>query len=349
MSATGAGYNPYRKANGEFASKDEIGDVEAKVEQDLDTARLDGDTETVDAIEEYAIDNMPESTVGKKLLEERYGVVGTASKQQEPALQYSNDLPATEDNAQKLMKEYELNSTVEYAEAWEEDGVLNLEFGVENEEFMAQVDGNTLGDVRKAMIDSLEDYDLDSETRELVDTSDDVEFLYQKQEELYDTANSLRTEVGRQEQSYETLDQMVENDFEGGYSQTNSPMKNYDPVTEENIDELIEDYELDHSNSDVHEVDGEITIVVEGPNHTTMSLYHNRAEDGETIGDLRETMMRGMNDFSGDEEFDDLWSNEFGDHNNFTATDFYVTVNSDQKYFESRANDIRDDYNENNS
>ena len=31
----GPGYNPYRKANGEFASKGEIGDLEQKLSQDL--------------------------------------------------------------------------------------------------------------------------------------------------------------------------------------------------------------------------------------------------------------------------------------------------------------------------
>ena len=35
-----ASYNPYRKANGEFASKDEVGAVEEKVEADLREAEL---------------------------------------------------------------------------------------------------------------------------------------------------------------------------------------------------------------------------------------------------------------------------------------------------------------------
>jgi len=68
-----AGYNPYRKENGEFASKDELGGVESKVEADLTAARSADDSERVDEIERYAMDKLPESKLGKSLLEARYG------------------------------------------------------------------------------------------------------------------------------------------------------------------------------------------------------------------------------------------------------------------------------------
>jgi len=77
-----AGYNPYRKANGEFASKDEVGAVEDKVESDLRTAMLDGDLEKITEIKNYAMDRLPGTPLGSKLLDQKYGSVpqATASK-----------------------------------------------------------------------------------------------------------------------------------------------------------------------------------------------------------------------------------------------------------------------------
>lgn len=70
--ADGAGYNPYRKANGEFASKDEVGSVEEKVSADLREAQSSGDGFRVAEIEEYAMEKLPESELGKRTLEARY-------------------------------------------------------------------------------------------------------------------------------------------------------------------------------------------------------------------------------------------------------------------------------------
>ena len=76
-----AGYNPYRKENGEFASKDELGGVESKVEADLTAARSADDTERIGEIERYAMDKLPESKLGKSLLEARYGAAPAPAKQ----------------------------------------------------------------------------------------------------------------------------------------------------------------------------------------------------------------------------------------------------------------------------
>lgn len=78
--ADGSGYNPYRKANGEFASRDEVGDLNEKLASDLVDAQDAGDEKLAAQIEDYAIEKLPESPIGRKLLEERYGVSATASK-----------------------------------------------------------------------------------------------------------------------------------------------------------------------------------------------------------------------------------------------------------------------------
>ena len=68
-----SGYNPYRKSNGEFASKNDLGSVESKVEDDLREAQSSGDQLQVAQIESYAMDKLPESKLGKSLLERNYG------------------------------------------------------------------------------------------------------------------------------------------------------------------------------------------------------------------------------------------------------------------------------------
>lgn len=78
--AEGSGYNPYRKANGEFASASEVGSVEDKVSADLSAALDSGDDARVAQVQDYAMDKLPDSELGKRLLEERYGATVSSSK-----------------------------------------------------------------------------------------------------------------------------------------------------------------------------------------------------------------------------------------------------------------------------
>lgn len=78
--ADGPGYNPYRKENGEFASKGEVGDLNEKIASDLVDAQDAGDEKLATQIEDYAMEKLPESPIGRKLLEERYGAAATTSK-----------------------------------------------------------------------------------------------------------------------------------------------------------------------------------------------------------------------------------------------------------------------------
>jgi len=76
----GPGYNPYRKSNGEFASKDEVGSLEEKLSGDLAAAQSSGDDALEAQIKSYAMDKLPESDLGRKLLEDSYGTSATRSK-----------------------------------------------------------------------------------------------------------------------------------------------------------------------------------------------------------------------------------------------------------------------------
>lgn len=128
--ATGTGYNPYRDAAGKFSRPEDVG---GKVESDLDAAYSAGDFKRVDAIKSYAMDKMPESELGRKLLEERFGAAGTAKRrglsEREVALRQRNaDLvrkivevraehgDVTFDDANPERARRRLSEAIEYAE-----------------------------------------------------------------------------------------------------------------------------------------------------------------------------------------------------------------------------------------
>lgn len=71
------GYNPYRKANGEFATKEEAG---AQVKSDYEAALSSGDSDRINEIEEYVVNNMDNTPLGQEVLKRRYGSISKVSK-----------------------------------------------------------------------------------------------------------------------------------------------------------------------------------------------------------------------------------------------------------------------------
>jgi len=75
----GTGYNPYRDADGKFSRPQDVGQ---KVENDLQEAYAAGDFQSAQAIEAYAMDNMPESALGQSLLEQNFGTAPAAKRKE---------------------------------------------------------------------------------------------------------------------------------------------------------------------------------------------------------------------------------------------------------------------------
>lgn len=69
--ASGTGYNPYRDAEGKFSKPEDVGQ---KIESDLQAAYDAGDFAQAEAIESYTMEKMPESKLGRELLEKSYGI-----------------------------------------------------------------------------------------------------------------------------------------------------------------------------------------------------------------------------------------------------------------------------------
>lgn len=252
-----------------------------------------------------------------------------------------NETRLTTDTAQRILAAYEDDSTLSNVQVSQDGDTTHVRFEVEEREFEVSVDNGTVGDLRESMAESLNDYeDFDSAV-----SAHEIEMIDQTRNTLRDAANTLRKDADIPPIEYEPLNDRIEADFSDSYNQASSEVQNYDPITEENIEQMIEDYEFDHGNSEVYVRDNEVEVTIEAPNHATVSIYHNLAEDGDTIQAFRETMIREMQDFSAEKTFDEIWSPKFGEHNSYSADQFYVMNYSDERYFDARSRDIRNDMN----
>lgn len=230
---------------------------------------------------------------------------------------------------------------------WVEEDKENLEIEMEVNGRLYSVDVPTRdldpNTTKEAMIKSLESFDADSYATEGDTDVDTMKYYYNHEVEVKKAANILRKDVGQQEQPVMTLDERVQERYEANYHKASSDLVNNQNINQLNIETVIDDYDLNHNNSEI-EIDGkDVTMSVEAPNHATYSVYHNLDRDGTTVGNLRDSMSRQMSSFSADEKYNDLWSNDFGEHNNFTPSQFYVDLKADEQYFESRAKDIKAD------
>lgn len=234
--------------------------------------------------------------------------------------------------------------------AWDEREPHNLDvtFTVDNSYVGVNVDTENGVDqtrVKEDLISTLESRDADNESRAYDNlTGQGMRELLDREESFQNRANILRSSLGKAEQEYTPVDDRIESDFKSKYEPLSSTVSNDNEANVDNAEYLIRDYNLDHNNSEVYQDDdGEINMTIEAPNHATHSIYHNPSTDGNTVADMRRSMLNQMEDFDGDEKFGDYWSPGFGEHNGTTASRFYVSLKSDERYFKTRKNDIQKD------
>ena len=108
---------------------------------------------------------------------------------------------------------------------------------------------------------------------------------------------------------------------------------------------LLKDYGLTHGNTEVSLQNGNLYVTMEAPNHATISLNVPVMEsDEKTIMNLKAEMIDRMGRFDADEEFTELWSKEFAEHNGFTPSGFMKMLQDDEKHFHGAAVRIATDY-----
>ena len=102
---------------------------------------------------------------------------------------------------------------------------------------------------------------------------------------------------------------------------------------------IINRYSLDYDNAEVELFENDIlAIMVEAPNHAivevTIDLNNWVLEDKKMVEKIiLRTIADEIRKFNADDEFDDLWSTEFGRHNGFRASEFIKMLQEDEKFF----------------
>lgn len=122
-------------------------------------------------------------------------------------------------------------------------------------------------------------------------------------------------------------------------------------VTEVSID-LIETIELvneelsfNGNNSEVVQEGREIISTIEAENHTTIEVVFNildlKMHTLNLKGYILGVYEKAIENFDVDEEFEMLWSTEFGKHNGFSPREFIRILEEDEAYFKEQLNELQ--------
>ena len=104
---------------------------------------------------------------------------------------------------------------------------------------------------------------------------------------------------------------------------------------------IIDRYLLDYNNAEVYLQEGILYMTVEAPNHATIGVDINlndwtlNKRVAEKI--ILKAIVERIRTFDADDEFDDLWSTEFGRHNGFRASEFIGMLQEDEAFFKDCA------------
>lgn len=117
-------------------------------------------------------------------------------------------------------------------------------------------------------------------------------------------------------------------------------------ATAENIcniaQDMIDGYQLEHNNAEIsrEKYDGrdEVYVTLEAPNHGTVQVvYDAKKMKGLDADKLKKAVIgKAAHEcymFNAEEEFEELWSPDFGHHNEFTPLQFADMLKEDEKFF----------------
>lgn len=123
----------------------------------------------------------------------------------------------------------------------------------------------------------------------------------------------------------------------------------------ENIIEMIktiasENYMLG-DNSEFFEQDNEIFARFEAENHATVGIWFDLdelegADSVEVLSHVLYTIIYRLRQFDAEEEFNELWSVDFGKHNDFSPFEFVEMLKADEDEFWNKAGILEQQYNE---
>lgn len=104
-------------------------------------------------------------------------------------------------------------------------------------------------------------------------------------------------------------------------------------------------------NSEFFEQDNEIFAKFEEENHATVGIWFDLDElDGansvEVLSHVLYTIIYRLRQFDAEEEFNEFWSTDFGEHNGYTAFEFVEMLKADEEQFHKKADILEQQYNE---
>lgn len=105
---------------------------------------------------------------------------------------------------------------------------------------------------------------------------------------------------------------------------------------------FVEECDFSHGNAEVYSQseDTELYLTMEGPRHTTLTVYFEEAEFDALEKDFRacvtQKVMARIQDFDVDDTFIEVWSRSFGEHNGFTPREFITILETDDAHFRSQ-------------
>ena len=104
-------------------------------------------------------------------------------------------------------------------------------------------------------------------------------------------------------------------------------------------------------NSEFYEQGKEIFAIFEEENHATIEIGFDLdlMEDlnsVEILSYVLDTIICKLREFDAEEEFNALWSTEFGERNGYTAFEFVEMLKADEQQFHQKADILEQQYNE---
>ena len=105
------------------------------------------------------------------------------------------------------------------------------------------------------------------------------------------------------------------------------------------IEKIARENYLWGTNSEIYEQDDEAYVVLEAENHTTIRVWfdliacENCENDMEILEYLLDEMKGKLFRFNADNEFNELWSTEFGKRNKLSPTEFMKMLKDDEQEF----------------
>lgn len=118
------------------------------------------------------------------------------------------------------------------------------------------------------------------------------------------------------------------------------------------IENVAEDFGLKNGNYECSHQYEEVYALMEAKNHSTTTLWikiddcEKCSNDIELVQFILYNIAFCLKRFNAEDEFDLLWSNEFGKYNKFTAFEFVELLKEDEKYFKEVSEAIMNKYRE---